>query len=163
MGDGSTEQVSRQELRARYAAEGARELRRSIDRHDLTQGEVADCVGTRYQRVSLWCDRHRREEPRFSEIAMLPRDVAVDLLRHLAAIHGATVVDRIESLLPGTVMKRMAAASKAVAETSLQVLSALEDDVLDDQERRAIKADAERAAHHLLALAAAMEPRVVVQ
>ncbi|MFW6087510.1 MAG: hypothetical protein ACODAG_09925 [Myxococcota bacterium] len=82
-----------QEARARMRADVSRLLARSLAQNDVTQAEAAGATGARPSIVQRWCDRDRRESVTVADLALLPREVALDLLQWIASLHDAVVQD----------------------------------------------------------------------
>lgn len=94
MSDDSTSRTSSAsiiEQRAERQARHARLLRGALDRHDVSQAEVAVVAGVAPSKVARWCDPDSRDRPAWHEIEVLPDAVAVDVLRELARAHGFTL------------------------------------------------------------------------
>jgi transcriptional regulator with XRE-family HTH domain len=81
------------EQRASLRAEFARVLRRALDRHDITQAQLADAVGIAPSKVGRWTDHRAPEVPCAASIALMPRPVAVDVLTWMSAFAHLTVAD----------------------------------------------------------------------
>lgn len=69
----------------------ARLLRSALDRHDVSQAELGVVCGVAPSKVARWVDPDSLDRPAAHEIEAFPSDVAVDMLRELAAVHGYTL------------------------------------------------------------------------
>lgn len=79
------------EKRAERQARHARVLRSSMDRHDVSQAEVAHLAGVAPSKVARWVDPDSLERPAAHELEALPDAVAVDLVREVMFVHGYTL------------------------------------------------------------------------
>lgn len=124
-------------VQARSAARVAvaKMLRRSLDAADVDQGELARLVGTTAQKVQKWCDRLERETPGFADVILMPRSVAMPLLRWAADHHAAIVVDQLEAAGAGDHMSHLHRVLKEGADVSVAYVAALSDGVVDAVER----------------------------
>lgn len=113
----------------------AKLLRRALDAADVDQGELARLVGTTSQKVQRWCDRLERETPGFADIALMPRAVAMPLLRWAAEQHQALVVDQLEAASAADHMGHLHRLLKEGADVSIAYSAALSDGVVDPVER----------------------------
>jgi DNA-binding XRE family transcriptional regulator len=88
----NTERTPREE-REHLRAEFARVLRRALDRHDITQAQLADAVGVADSKVTRWCDHRSPEVPCSASIVLMPRPVQVELLVWMGSFAHLTVAD----------------------------------------------------------------------
>lgn len=116
----------------------AKLLRRALDAADVDQGELARAVGTTSQKVQKWCDRLERETPGFADIVLMPRAVAMPLLRWAAEHHGALVVDELQAASPLDHMGHLHRVLKEGADVGVAYASALSDGVVDAVERERV-------------------------
>ena len=77
---------------ARWRAQLSRVFRRSLDRHDRTQAEVAQSVGATPQKVQLWTDHHRLDTPTIAHLALMPDGVLEDLISPILDERGLRLV-----------------------------------------------------------------------
>jgi hypothetical protein len=92
MTSGSTERTPREE-RAQLRADFARILRRSLDRHDVTQAQLADLCGVAPCKAGRWCDHTSSEVPGAADVAMFPVAVARDVMTWIGSHVHMTVSD----------------------------------------------------------------------
>ena len=76
--------------------ECARLLVRLLAEHDVTQRELAAAVGASKAVIGRWCDRDRLETPSVADVRMMPRVIAIPLLRWMADPPDADI-ERIHS------------------------------------------------------------------
>lgn len=88
------------EQRAYLRAQLARVIRRSLDRHDVTQAQLADLCGVAASKVGRWVDHTSNEVPGASDIALMPTAVASDLLTWIAGRLRLTVAEDISCESP---------------------------------------------------------------
>lgn len=127
------------EQRASMRAEFARVLRRSLDRHDITQAQLADAVGVAASKVGRWTDHRVNETPCVASLALLPRPVAIDLLTWIGAHHHATIADDLS--FGDDVSDHLAHFARLVDEingVSTTYARALADGGIDPAERRVL-------------------------
>lgn len=84
--------ITPREQLARWRAQLSRVFRRSLDRHDRTQAEVAQAVGATTQKVQLWSDHHRLDTPTIAHLALMPDGVLEDLLAPILDERGLRLV-----------------------------------------------------------------------
>jgi hypothetical protein len=123
---------SRTTMRARLA----RVLRRAMDRCDVSQAALADSVGTKAQKVSLWLDPKTQQSPGLADLTLFPREVARELMVWIGAAHHLTVSDDLnldEAVDHRRHLSRLVRETAAVAAT---YTAALEDDHITPEERR---------------------------
>lgn len=84
--------VTPRERLAQWRAQLSRVFRRSLDRHDRTQAEIAQEVGATPQKVQLWTDHHRLDTPTIAHLALLPTPVLEDVLAPILDEHGLRLV-----------------------------------------------------------------------
>lgn len=88
---GRTRSSSTLQRRADRQTRHAHMLRSSLDRHDVSQAELAVACGVAASKVARWLDADQLDRPAAHELEAFPSDVAVDVLRELAALHGYTL------------------------------------------------------------------------
>lgn len=76
------------ERRAERQTRHARALRRAMDRADVSQADIAAACGVAESKVGRWLDPDGLERPQAHELEAMPDDVAVEVLREIAAVHG---------------------------------------------------------------------------
>ncbi len=94
MTNGSTERTAREE-RVRIRAEFARVLRRALDRHDVTQAQLADLCGVATSKVGRWLDHTANEVPGFSDVSLFPTAVAREVMTWLGSHQHVTISDAL--------------------------------------------------------------------
>lgn len=136
-------------VQARSAARVAvaKLLRGALHAADVDQGEVARLVGTTAQKVQRWCDRLERETPGFADVILMPRAVAMPLLRWAAEHHGALVVDQLEAASALDHMGHLHRVLKESADVSVAYSSALADGVVDPVERERLISELRESIH----------------
>ena len=88
---GRTRSSSTLQRRADRQTRHARMLRSSLDRHDVSQAEIAALCGVAPSKVARWLDPDSLDRPAAHELEEFPHEVAVDVLRALAVMQGYTL------------------------------------------------------------------------
>lgn len=144
MSVGTTGQATPRERRAVSRADLARVLRRSLDRHDVTQGQVADSVGIAASKVGRWCDPTAAERPTIADVTLMPRPIAITLLRWAAEAHGVEVVDAIAVETVSDHLRHLYTCIREGADVTSTYASAIADGQIDATERRQLIAELEQ-------------------
>ena len=84
--------VTPRERLAQWRAQLSRVFRRSLDRNDRTQAEIAQEVGATPQKVQLWTDHHRLDTPTIAHLALMPDGVLEDILAPILDERGLRLV-----------------------------------------------------------------------
>lgn len=84
------------EVRAAWRADVSRILAGAILRHDATQAEVARECGVKPGLVQKWCDPEEPHTPSAADIALMPREVGLELQRWISAQTMTRVVDDLQ-------------------------------------------------------------------
>lgn len=120
-------------------AELSRTLERSLARHGISDAALGRAVGASRQKVGLWTDPESRELPSGAHIALMPRAVQVDLLQWLGAHAHVTIADDLA--FDGDLsdhLKHLARLIEEMGAVTSTYAKALEDGVIEPQERRAM-------------------------
>jgi hypothetical protein len=133
------------EERAARRADFARVLRRALDKHDVTQSQVADAVGIADSKVHRWCDHRAPEVPCAASIALMPRPVALDVLAWIGEAHHVHIVDELEAKDVGEHLSHLHTLIRETADATSAYAKALDDGVIDRAERRALLAELEQS------------------
>lgn len=139
----TTGQTTPREKRASFRAQVSRVLRRALDRHDASQVALAQAIGMARGKAGRWTDPEDPEVPGISDIALMPREVALDLLRWVADHHGLDVVTRIETGVVGDHLVHLHTLIREGSDVTSAYSLALADGVIDALERRSILAELE--------------------
>lgn len=77
--------------RATLQATVSRRLARSIFVNDFTLADIGRAVGVAASKVSRWIDPEAAETPKLADLEMMPREVALAMIRDAASAHGLGV------------------------------------------------------------------------
>lgn len=104
------------------------------------QAEVARCLGIASTKIGQWIDDEERPLPTLADVACMPRVVARELLRALAAEHGFVVAEapRINESREQHIL-RVAECQRESTEASVAYLDGLADGTITKAEARRIR------------------------
>lgn len=141
----SGENFTARVLRERERVDLSKALRRSLDKHDVSQKVVSLETGAKESIVSHWCDPQAPETPGLADIpgiAAASRSVARDLLSLVAEKIGLSVIERVEAAGSSDWMRALREHSKHTHAVTCAITGALEDHEVSDEELAAIEAEA---------------------
>lgn len=127
--------------------------------HDevLEQKDIAEAVGAKPQKVSLWCDVKSPNLPSIADLTLLPEPMRTRVLVALAEKCGFTLVARVDVDRRECAMRSLSRILKEGGDVTTALSSALEDGHIDPAEAREIAKQAAEAEREFAALRLAME------
>lgn len=147
----STTERTPTEMRATYRAELSRVLRRSLVDHDVTQQQLADSCGTSQSKTARWVDHRNPEVPGASDIALMPRPVARDLIDWIGQHQHLHAVDRLNCTGVADHIAHLGTVIRECSDVQTEYASALSGGI-DADERRRIRKEIREAMAALGAL-----------
>ena len=104
------------ERRAARQARHGRLLRDCMARADVSQADLAAACGIHPSKVARWLDPDSIERPAAHELEAFPDEVAVDVLREIARLHGYTLAPLPAGVSSADDVQVLAVAMKESAE-----------------------------------------------
>lgn len=149
---------------ASLRAELSRVLRRTLDRHDVSQAALAHGCGSTPQKVQLWCDHERTEGPSVAHLALMPRAVVADLLDAALAPHGLHLAEHVAQ--PEGQLDHLAQLHRLLTsgqDVTREFSAAIADGVVTRGERERIRQEAVEARRVLSGLIASLDAEAAAE